>query len=382
MIDPPVSVERRNKRNNHTTKLSHTLDPKLRYAATARVLVSRRGLVVTTLLVNTRVIITGGAGFVGTILARRLLAEPVSIGGAETAKVDELTIADLVPPPADVAADPRVKAVTGDLAAIVGQLGEADAIFHLAGVVSGAAEADFDLGMHGNLDGTRAVLEHARSHRTPPVLVFSSSLAVFGPVPGAEPIGVVGDDTLPRPLTSYGIQKFIGEQLVADYTRRGFVRGRSVRLISVTVRPGKPNAAASSFMSGIIREPLAGLRAPCPVPPDTPIAVSSPRRTLEGILRAAAVSDADWGPATAVTLPALTTTPREMAAAMDQVAAASSPARTQPSDLIDWTEDPVIGAMVATWPAHVTATRAAALGLEPDTSIAQIVREYLADLDR
>jgi D-erythronate 2-dehydrogenase len=389
VIDLPSVVDRGHERGNYTTKLSHTFDPKLNHAAAARSLVSRRGLVVTTVLVNTRVIITGGAGFIGTILARRLLAEPVSIGGAEPAKVDELIIVDLVAPPADVAADPRVKAITGDLAAIVGQLGEADAIFHLAGVVSGAAEADFDLGMHGNLDGTRALLEHARSHRTPPVLVFSSSLAVFGPVPGTEQIGVVGDDTLPRPLTSYGIQKFIGEQLVADYTRRGFVRGRSVRLISVTVRPGKPNAAASSFMSGIIREPLAGLRAPCPVPPDTPIAVSSPRRTLEGILRAAAVSDGDWGPATAVTLPALTTTPREMAAAMDQVAESSSladaqsiPGGPRPSDLIDWTEDPVIGPMVATWPAHVTATRAAALGLGPDTSFAQIVREYLADLDR
>src|SRR6202040_1216745 len=125
-----------------------------------------------------------------------------------------------------------------------------------------------------------------------------------------------GDDTLPRPKTSYGIQKFIGEQLVADYTRKGFVRGRSVRLATVAVRPGKPNAAASSFVSGIIREPLAGLRATCPVPPDTPVALSSPRRTLEGILRAAAVSDATWGSRTAMNLPALATTLRAMGAPM------------------------------------------------------------------
>ena len=172
-----------------------------------------------------RIIVTGGAGFIGTLLARRLLAGPVAVGGAPPAAVDELVLADLVPPPADVAADPRVRAVTGDLAAVADETGEANAIFHLAGVVSGAAEADFDLGMHGNIDGTRAVLEHARQHRVPPVLVFSSSLAVFGQDPAAEAIGVVGDDTLPRPQSSYGVQKFIAEQLVADYTRKGFVRG-------------------------------------------------------------------------------------------------------------------------------------------------------------
>jgi D-erythronate 2-dehydrogenase len=318
-----------------------------------------------------RVVITGGAGFIGTLLARRLLAGPVSVGAASPVAVDELVIADLAAPPADVAADPRVRAVTGDLSAVAGQLGEVDAVFHLAGVVSGAAEADFDLGMHGNLDGTRAVLEHARRHRTPPVLVFSSSLAVFGQDPAAEPLGVVGDDTLPRPQSSYGVQKFIAEQLVADYTRRGFVRGRPVRLMTVTVRPGKPNAAASSFMSGIIREPLAGLRAACPVQPDTPVALSSPGRTLEGILRAAAVSDAAWGSRTALNLPALATTPREMAQAMDRVAGYAA------SDLIDWTDDPVIGTIVRSWPARVAADRAAALGLRADASFDDIVREYL-----
>ena len=325
--------------------------------------------------VSMKVIITGGAGFIGSLLARRLLAEPVTIGGAAPEKVEQLVIADLAAPPADVAADPRVRAVTGDLTAAVPQLGEADVIFHLAGVVSGAAEADFDLGMHGNIDGMRAILEHARRHPVPPVLVFSSSLAVFGQDPAASSVGVVGDDTLPRPQTSYGIQKFIGEQLVADYTRRGFVRGRSVRLMTVTVRPGKPNAAASSFMSGIIREPLAGIRAACPVPPTTPIALSSPRRTLEGILRAAAVSDADWGSTAAMNLPALATTPREMADAMDRVAGYAA------SDLIDWTDDPAIRAMVRTWPAHVESWRASTLGLHAETSFDDIVRAYLADLN-
>jgi nucleoside-diphosphate-sugar epimerase len=320
-----------------------------------------------------RVIVTGGAGFVGTMLARRLLAGPVEIGG-RAAEVDELVLADLVAPAPDVAADPRVRAAAVDLATEAGELGRADAIFHLAGVVSGAAEADFDLGMRTNLDGTRAVLEQARRQPEPPVLVFSSSAAVFGPEPEPGPAGVVGDDTLPRPQSSYGTQKFIGEQLVADYTRRGFVRGRSVRLMTVAVRPGRPNAAASSFVSGIIREPLAGLRAPCPVPPDTPVALSSPGRSLDGILRAAAVTDADWGSRTAMNLPGLSTTPRDMAAAMDRVAGYAA------SDLIDWIEDPVIGAIVLSWPARFETRRAHALGLRPDRSFDDIVREYISGL--
>jgi nucleoside-diphosphate-sugar epimerase len=190
-----------------------------------------------------RVIVTGGAGFVGTLLARRLLAGPFEVGG-EIADVDELVLADLAAPAPDLAANPRVETATVDLAAEAGALGRADVIFHLAGVVSGAAEADFDLGMRTNLDGTRAVLEHARRQAEPPVLVFSSSVAVFGPEPEPGPAGVVGDDTLPRPQSSYGAQKFIGEQLIADYTRKGFARGRSVRLMTVAVRPGRPNAAA------------------------------------------------------------------------------------------------------------------------------------------
>ena len=239
-------------------------------------------------------------------------------------------------------------------------------------MVSGAAEADFDLGMHGNIDGTRAVLEHARAAPgAAGARLLQLARGLRRRTRRPAPIGTVGDDTLPRPQTSYGIQKFIGEQLVADYTRKGFVRGRSVRLMTVSVRPGKPNAAASSFMSGIIREPLAGLRATCPVPPDTPVALSSPRRTLEGILRAAAASDAAWGSRTALNLPALTTTPRFMAAAMDRVA--GYPA----SELIDWTDDPVIGAMVRGWPARVEARRAAALSLLPEESFDDIVRQYI-----
>ncbi|GAB2965467.1 NAD-dependent epimerase/dehydratase family protein [Amycolatopsis acidiphila] len=320
-----------------------------------------------------KVVITGGAGFLGTLLARRLLAGPVAVGGAGPAAVGELVLADLAEPAADLAEDERVRPVVGELVSVLPELGEADVVFHLAGVVSGAAEADFDLGMRTNVDGTRALLEYARRHRTPPVLVFSSSLAVFGSDPAIGPVGVVDDDTLPRPQSSYGVQKFIGEQLVADYTRKGFVRGRSVRLMTVSVRPGRPNAAASSFLSGIVREPLAGQRAVCPVPPDTPVALSSPRRTLDGILLAARAGDEAWGSRTALNLPALTTTPREMAAALDRVAG------TRASELIDWIDDPAIGPLVRSWPARLRTPRAHALGLTAEESFDDIVRAYVAD---
>ena len=322
---------------------------------------------------STTIAITGGAGFLGSLLARRLLAGPVTLGGAAPTEVDELLLVDLAPPPPDLAGDPRVRVLAGELEELLPQLPDVDACFHLAGVVSGAAEADFDLGMRTNLDGTRALLDHARRQASPPLLVFSSSLAVFGSDPAIGPVGNVDDDTLPRPQSSYGVQKFIGEQLVADYTRKRFVRGRSVRLMTVSVRPGRPNAAASSFLSGIIREPLAGRSTVCPVPPDTPIALSSPRRTLDGLVRAAAVDDTTWGSRTAMNLPALTTTPLEMVAALDRVAGPGV------SALVEWVEDPAVVAIVGSWPAHFVTARAERLGLTADRSFDEIIQQYLND---
>jgi nucleoside-diphosphate-sugar epimerase len=322
---------------------------------------------------STRVVITGGAGFLGTLLARRMLNSDIGIGGAEPRPVDELVLLDLVAPPPDLASDPRVRAVVGELEHALAGLGEADLVFHLAGVVSSAAEADFDLGMRTNVDGTRALLEHARAQRSAPVLVFSSSLAVFGSDPAIGPMGDVDDDTLPRPQSSYGIQKFIGEQLVADYTRKGFVRGRSVRLMTVSVRPGKPNAAASSFLSGIIREPLSGEASVCPVPADTPIALSSPRCTIDGLLVAAGCDDATWGSRTAMNLPALTTTPAEMVAALDRIGGAGT------SELVEWTYDPAVAAIITSWPARFHTPRAERLGLRAEQSFDDVVTSYVAD---
>lgn len=317
-----------------------------------------------------RVMITGGAGFLGTLVAAHLLEHGIAAPGGARKPVDELLFLDLAPPHESVSSDGRTRAIVGDLVDVLPGIRPVDVIFHLAGVVSGAAEEDFDLGMRVNLDGSRALLEWARASLTEPVLVFTSSLAVFGVDEGGS-APVIRDDSLPRPASSYGIQKFIVEQLVADYTRRGFVDGRSVRLMTVSVRPGKPNAAASSFLSGIIREPLAGQRADCPVPPDMPVAVSSPGHTLKGILRAAEASRAQWGSPVAVTLPALTTTPRALVDALGRVAGPQFPS------LVGWTSDPAITAIVGGWPSEFHLERATRLGLATAASPDEIVREYM-----
>jgi len=318
-----------------------------------------------------RVLVTGGAGFLGSAVAVRLLGSAISLGGAPPAHLDELLLLDLVPPRRDLTDDDRVTAVAGELTSVLPELDDVDAILHLAGVVSGQAEADFDLGMTTNVDGTRALLEWARGHRRPPVLVFTSSLAVFGSDPAIGPVGVVDDDTLPRPQSSYGFQKFIGEQLVADYARRGYVDGRSVRLMTVAVRPGAPNAAASSFLSGIIREPVSGIRAVCPVPGGMPVALSSPRRTVDGILTALEIDAGRWGSRTAMNLPALTTTPAEMVQALDRVFARGA------SELIDWEEDEAVMRIVGSWPSRFRTPRANRLGLRAPESFDEIVAEYL-----
>jgi D-erythronate 2-dehydrogenase len=324
------------------------------------------------------ILITGGCGFLGARLARTLLARgKLSLAGGAARSIETITLADRAPPPEDLASDPRIRFAGGDLKALIASgsvpAPATDLVFHLAAAVSGECEADFDLGMHSNLDATRALLDACRALGSRPTFVFASSLAVFGNLPGQPLPEVIEDFTLPTPQSSYGIQKFIGEQLVADYARKGFVRGRSVRLMTVSVRPGKPNGAASSFLSGMIREPLAGQQAACPVPPETSVALSSPARTMEGVIRAAEAGDAEWGPLTAVNLPSLRTTVGEMAAALENVAGQAA------TRLLDWTPDPAILRLVKTWPGNVAFARARALGLQADTDFESIVRDYVRE---
>ncbi len=329
-----------------------------------------------------QIVITGGAGFLGVRLARTVLAKgDLCLAGAAPAPLTRITLIDRAAPPADLLADARIVALTGDLNALLGKTDSATpvvnertaVVFHLAAAVSGECEADFDLGMRSNFSATLGLLDACRALKTQPMLVFASSLAVFGDSPEQPCPAVIEDTTLPTPQTSYGIQKFIGEQLVADYTRKGFVQGRNVRLMTVSVRPGKPNGAASSFLSGMIREPLAGARAICPVRPDTPVALASPARAIEGLLCAAQTSADQWGPRTAMTLPGLMTTVGAMARALERVA---GPAATA---LLDWHADPAIEKIVNTWPGNIQTPRAQALGLQSDADFEQIIRGYVRE---
>jgi nucleoside-diphosphate-sugar epimerase len=327
-----------------------------------------------------RIVITGGFGFLGAQLAATLL----EVGTFRGASIDALVLADrYVRREAAVAADPRVEVVEGDLLdSLDGLFAESvDVVFHLASAVSAEAEADFDLGVRANLDTTRAVLEAARQQAAAggPVvtLIFSSSVAIYGSDPALPMSDVVSEATVATPQSSYGAQKLICEQLVADYTRKGFLDGRVARLMTVAVRPGKPNAAASGFLSGIVREPLAGIPATCPVGLDLQVALASPRRAVEGLLRVAEAERGDQPGQLSgripVNLPALTVSVREMLATVRRVAGDAV------ADLVTVTPDAGVEAIVGSWPAAFDNARAAALGLRPDEDFESVVRQYLAD---
>jgi len=326
------------------------------------------------------VAITGGAGFIGARLATAILGRgALSLAGAPSRRVTRLTLLDQFPPPAELSHDPRVAVWQSDLVTELegdgaSPLRDADLVFHLAAAVSGECERDFDLGMRANLALTERVLAACRQGGRTPVVVFSSSLAVFGGTSTHPLPDVVTDSTLPVPQSSYGIQKFIGEQLVADYSRKEFIQGRSVRLMTVSVRPGRPNAAASGFLSGIIREPLAGMPANAPVPPDTVVALSSPARAVEGLLRAAEAAAGEWGDPTAVNLPSVAVSVGDMVRTLEHVAGPAV------SALVSWEPDEVIASIVRSWPARLSTTRAAALGLSADESFEAIVRAYIRSI--
>jgi nucleoside-diphosphate-sugar epimerase len=322
-----------------------------------------------------KILVTGGSGFLGQRLIRTLIARSTLQYRGQPQAITRVTALDSVRSP-DEFRDERVHYVQVDLAdhaltASVLQPG-VDSVFHLAAVVSGAAEADFDLGMHVNVDGTRALLDACRAMPSPPTFVFASSVAVFG---GALP-EIIEDSTAPLPQSSYGVQKLIGELLVGDCSRRGYIDGRAVRLPTIVVRPGKPNAAASSFASGIIREPLAGVEAVCPVSADTDLWVMSPAGAVASLIHAHETTSAMWVAQRAVSLPGLTVSVREMLDALRVVGGEDAVRRVR------FEADERIARIVRTWPARFNAAQASALGFAADHDIMSIIRAYAEEAAR
>ncbi len=318
------------------------------------------------------VVVVGGAGFLGSRLAREILKRGQVTGpGGARETVSRLTLLDVAP--ARGFDDPRVEVRTGDVSdpAVVAAALAPDtaSIVHLAAIVSGQAEAEFDLGMRVNVDATRLVLERARQNGNRPRLVFTSSVAVFG---GALPARVL-DSTAPTPQSSYGAQKAIAELLVQDYSRKGFVDGRALRMPTISVRPGAPNRAASSFASGIIREPLDGNEAICPVGPETRLWLMSPRKAIQAILHGHELDAGAFGPSRSMNMPGLSITVGEMVAALERVAGREVTARLR------WELEPALNRIVVSWPGDFDTARANALGFQADASFDEIVRGYIDD---
>ncbi|CAH2074870.1 unnamed protein product, partial [Iphiclides podalirius] len=309
--------------------------------------------------------ITGAAGFLGDRLASALLREDSPL------PVASLLLVDVREPRAR--SDPRVATLALDLTAPAAAerlvTPERHALFHLAAVVSGHAEADFDLGLAVNLDATRALLEAARRRAPAMRLVFASTVAVFG----GELPPVVGDCTATTPQSSYGAAKAASELLLSEYSRRGFVDGRAVRLPTVTVRGAEPNRAVTGFASGVVREPLRGRRAVCPVPAAQRLWVCSPRAAVRGLVRAAELPAAALGGRRALTLPGLDVSAGEMVAALRLVAGAEVAAR------VLFEPDAAAARMVAGFPHRFDTARALRLGFVADRDFAEIIRIFIEE---
>lgn len=300
-----------------------------------------------------KVLITGGAGFLGKRLAQAidwaddiLLAD---ITDAQDPTEGARTTAADVSSPEDIE-----RIVTPDITDV----------FHFGAVVSSGAEADFDLGMRVNLDGTRLLLEACRALPNPPTVVFASSCAIFGSRGGELPANAAS-----RPESSYGVQKACGELLVNDYARKGFIRGVSCRLPTVVVRPGKPNLAASSFASSIIREPIHGRRTTCPVNGDTRLWLGSVKSVITNFIKAHELAQADSLPTyRAFNSPGITLSIHEMVDALERAGSDSS--------LIDWKLDPAIDAIVSSWPSALDVSPELELGFAQDPDFAEVIKDY------
>jgi nucleoside-diphosphate-sugar epimerase len=315
------------------------------------------------------VLITGAAGMIGRKLAQKLARD----GGLNGKQIHKLTLLDVAPPHYAPGFAGRMEVVDADLSeagkAARAVEGRPDFIFHLAGVVSGEAELEFDKGYRVNLDGTRALLEAVRAagdgYR--PRIVYTSSIAVFGaPFPPSIP-----DDFHLTPLTSYGTQKAIGEALLADYTRRGFCDGVGIRLPSIVVRPGQPNKAASGFFSGIIREPLAGQEAVLPVADTVVHTHATPRAAVGFLMHAAGLARDALGPRVNLAMPGVCCTVAEQIAALRRIAGERVAGRIRRE------HDPLIARIVEGWPQRIEARRARELGFKAESSFDEIVRIHI-----
>lgn len=323
-----------------------------------------------------KVVITGGTGFIGRMLAKRILELGQLTGpSGKPEEVDEILLFDAVAPPGPLPGlDERARIETGDISdrdLVFGLIDRDDiSVFHLASVVSGGGELDFDLALRVNLVGGLNVFEAARARNSTPRVVFASSVAVFG---GSSMPKRVGDTTKQTPQTTYGATKAICELLINDYTRKGFIDGRSARLPTVVVRPGKPNLAASSFASGVIREPLNGETCVLPVKPETRHPILGYRNIVEGFVRLHEAPGAKLGDDRAICFPSQTVTVADMIASLRRVAG-----NRHLGEIVEQ-PDPRIEAIVATWPAELDSSRALALGLPVDDGIDPIIKAYIED---
>jgi D-erythronate 2-dehydrogenase len=323
-----------------------------------------------------KVVITGGTGFLGRRLAARLLELGELTGpSGERQTIDELVLFDqTVPGALPDRFGESTAVVAGDIAdedVVRGVIDRDDiSVFHLASVVSAGGERDFDLAMRVNLDGGRHVLEACRARGGRPRLVFASSIAVFG---GSAMPDRVGDLTKQVPQTTYGVTKAICELLVNDYSRKGFLDGRSARLPTVLIRPGAPNAAASGFASAVIREPLNGIDYVLPVRPETAMPSLGYRSVVDGIIALHELPGEALGEDRAVSLPSLRVTVADLIAALKRVAG------DRPLGRISVEPDPAVEAICATWPQATVHDRALDLGLPSEHSIDEVIAYYIED---
>ena len=322
-----------------------------------------------------KITILGGAGFLGRKIAAHL-AQGGSLGGR---KVTDLTLFDIAAPLPPAGAPFPVHSLAGDVVDLPDEAipPGTDVVFHLAAVVSAAAEADYELGRRVNLRGTDAVVDACRALSHPPRVVFTSSVASFS---GGQ-AAVLADDARQIPANSYGAQKAAAELILADASRRGFLDAVSIRLPTITVRPGRPNKAASSFLSSILREPLLGLSAELPVPEDFAAWIASPRSAVGWLLHAATIDSAKIGdtgghPATSLDR---SINPPGIRASVAQMLAALEVVKPGASALVRKVEDNDIAAIVGTWPAAFDPVRALRLGFAPHETLVELVRAFVAD---